>query len=113
MSGAWTGVSRGAKGNVRNKAGLCGNCRGRFEGIHRQHLDHLRARGARAACRDVGRAAERAHPTSANARQSFGTDSVTQQIDMGFSRDVDIAPTTGHFVPLEGEIITVPACIRG
>ena len=45
---------------------------------------------------------------SAEARQSFGTDSVTQQIDMGFSGDVGIAPTMGHSVPLEGEIISTP-----
>jgi hypothetical protein len=48
---------------------------------------------------------------SADARQSFGTDSVTQQIDMGFSGDVGIAPTMGHSVPLEGEIINVPHCV--
>ena len=45
---------------------------------------------------------------SADARQSFGTDSVTQQIDMGFSGDVGIAPTMGHSVPLQGEIISTP-----
>jgi hypothetical protein len=49
--------------------------------------------------------------TAADARQSFGTDSVTQQIDMGFSGDVGIAPTMGHNVPLEGEIISTPACV--
>ena len=27
------------------------------------------------------------------------------------TRDVGVAPTTGHFVPLEGEIIAVPACM--
>ncbi len=48
---------------------------------------------------------------SADARQSFGTDSVTQQIDMGFSGDVGIAPTMGHSVPLEGEIISTPRCV--
>jgi len=48
---------------------------------------------------------------SAEARQSFGTDSVTQQIDMGFSGDVGIAPTMGHTVPLEGEIVNTPACV--
>jgi hypothetical protein len=48
---------------------------------------------------------------SADARQSFGTDSVTQQIDMGFSGDVGIAPTMGHTVPLEGEIISTPPCV--
>jgi N-acetylglucosamine-6-phosphate deacetylase len=46
---------------------------------------------------------------SSDARQSFGTDSVTQQIDMGFSGDVGIAPTMGHSVPLQGEIISTPA----
>ena len=46
--------------------------------------------------------------SSADARQSFGTDSVTQQIDMGFSGDVGIAPTMGHSVPLQGEIISTP-----
>jgi hypothetical protein len=45
---------------------------------------------------------------SADARQSFGTDSVTQQIDMGFAGDVGIAPTMGHSVPLQGEIISTP-----
>jgi hypothetical protein len=46
--------------------------------------------------------------SSADARQSFGTDSVTQQIDMGFAGDVGIAPTMGHSVPLQGEIISTP-----
>jgi hypothetical protein len=46
---------------------------------------------------------------SSDARQSFGTDSVTQQIDMGFAGDVGIAPTMAHSVPLEGEIISTPA----
>jgi len=45
---------------------------------------------------------------SADARQSFGTDSVTQQIDMGFAGDVGIAPTMAHNVPLQGEIISTP-----
>ncbi|HEV3484458.1 MAG TPA: hypothetical protein VG106_03555, partial [Vicinamibacterales bacterium] len=48
---------------------------------------------------------------SADARQSFGTDSVTQQIDMGFAGDVGIAPTMGHSVPFEGEIINTPPCV--
>jgi hypothetical protein len=33
---------------------------------------------------------------------------VTQQIDMGFAGDVGIAPTMGHSVPLQGEIISTP-----
>jgi filamentous hemagglutinin family protein len=45
---------------------------------------------------------------SSDARQSFGTDSVTQQIDMGFAGDVGIAPTMAHNVPLQGEIISTP-----
>jgi len=48
---------------------------------------------------------------SAEARQSFGTDSVTQQIDMGFAGDVGIAATMGHTVPLEGEILKTPECV--
>jgi hypothetical protein len=48
---------------------------------------------------------------SVEARQSFGTDSVTEQINMGFSGDVGIAPTMGHSVPLEGEIINTPKCV--
>jgi hypothetical protein len=45
---------------------------------------------------------------SSDARKSFGTDSVTQQIDMGFAGDVGIAPTMAHSVPLQGEIISTP-----
>ncbi|MFL6567032.1 MAG: hypothetical protein ACJ8G5_18995, partial [Burkholderiales bacterium] len=45
---------------------------------------------------------------SSDARKSFGTDSVTQQIDMGFAGDVGIAPTMAHNVPLQGEIISTP-----
>ena len=57
----------------------------------------------------VGNAARSAITSaSADARQSFGTDSVTQQIDMGFAGDVGIAPTMGHSVPLQGEIISTP-----
>jgi len=48
---------------------------------------------------------------SAEARQSFGTDSVTQQIDKGFAGDVGVAATMGHTVPLEGEIIRTPKCV--
>jgi hypothetical protein len=48
---------------------------------------------------------------SADARQSFGTDSVTQQIDMGFAGDVGVAATMGHTVPLEGEIVKTPDCV--
>jgi hypothetical protein len=44
------------------------------------------------------------------AKKSFGTDSVAQQIDYGFAGDIGVAPTMAHQVPLEGETISVPAC---
>jgi uncharacterized protein DUF5649 len=69
-------------------------------------LDELAQRAAQSAAQSSAMAS-----ASADARQSFGTDSVTQQIDMGFSGDVGIAPTMGHNVPLEGEIISTPACV--
>ncbi|MEK7750576.1 MAG: hypothetical protein AAB654_01575 [Acidobacteriota bacterium] len=44
------------------------------------------------------------------AKKSFGTDSVAQQIDYGFAGDIGVAPTMAHQIPLEGETISVPAC---
>ena len=36
---------------------------------------------------------------------------VQQQIERGFAGDLGVAPTMGHLVPLEGEIISTPACV--
>jgi len=49
--------------------------------------------------------------TSVDTRRISGPDSLTQQIDMGFTGDLGIAPTMGHSVPLEGEIISTPPCV--
>jgi hypothetical protein len=65
--------------------------------------DQLSARAAVSAAQQSA-----LNSASADARQSFGTDSVTQQIDMGFAGDVGIAPTMAHNVPLQGEIISTP-----
>src|SRR5262249_15275876 len=66
-------------------------------------LDELAARAAVSAAQQSALTS-----ASSDARQSFGTDSVTQQIDMGFAGDVGIAPTMAHNVPLQGEIISTP-----
>jgi hypothetical protein len=66
-------------------------------------LDELSARAAISAAQQSA-----LNSASSDARKSFGTDSVTQQIDMGFAGDVGIAPTMAHNVPLEGEIINTP-----
>ena len=68
--------------------------------------DELAQRAARTAAQQSA-----LNSASSDARQSFGTDSVTQQIDMGFSGDVGVAATLGHSVPLEGEIIATPPCV--
>ncbi|MFH1043830.1 MAG: hypothetical protein V1796_01935, partial [Pseudomonadota bacterium] len=47
---------------------------------------------------------------SGEAKKSFGTDSVSEQIDYGFAGDVGVAVTMAHEIPLEGETISVPAC---
>jgi len=65
--------------------------------------DELSARAAVSAAQQSA-----LNSASSDARQSFGTDSVTQQIDMGFAGDVGIAPTMAHNVPLQGEIISTP-----
>jgi hypothetical protein len=65
--------------------------------------DELAARSAVSAAQQSA-----LNSASSDARQSFGTDSVTQQIDMGFAGDVGIAPTMAHNVPLQGEIISTP-----
>jgi len=66
-------------------------------------LDELSARAAVSAAQQSA-----LNSASSDARKSFGTDSVTQQIDMGFAGDVGIAPTMAHNVPLQGEIISTP-----
>ena len=44
------------------------------------------------------------------AKKSFGTESVSKQIDDGFGGDVGVAATMAHDIPLEGETISVAAC---
>ena len=50
--------------------------------------------------------------TSGDARPITSPETVTQQrIERGFAEDLGTAPTLGHSVPVEGEIISTPPCV--
>jgi hypothetical protein len=48
--------------------------------------------------------------TTGDTPELFAPDSTAQRIERGFARDVGSGTSMGHAVPLEGEIIRMPAC---
>lgn len=48
---------------------------------------------------------------TADTTEPYSPDQMKVKIDRGFTGDVGAAPTLGHTVPLEGEIISTPPCV--
>jgi hypothetical protein len=49
---------------------------------------------------------------SADTREISNPETAVQrQIERGFAGDLGVGPTMGHNVPLEGEVISTPACV--
>lgn len=49
--------------------------------------------------------------STADTTEPYTPDQVKTRIDRGFTGDVGVAPTLGHSVPVQGEIISTPACV--
>jgi hypothetical protein len=49
--------------------------------------------------------------TTGDTPEVFSPDSAAQRIERGFARDPGSGTSLGHSVPLEGEIIKLPACV--
>jgi hypothetical protein len=48
---------------------------------------------------------------TADTTEPYRPDEMKLKIERGFTGDVGVAPTMGHSVPLEGEIISTPPCV--